>query len=239
MAEKNPSKVEVKTPKNAVPQNPAEQNSEGTPGIATAGLVLGIVGFVMFLIPGLGLIISVIGFIISIAALVKINKKNSKKGRGFAIAGLILSLIGIVAGAVVIYLIVAAFMLVNDFVGLMNMESMTAEQALEKCQGEGEIMGIMCYSFMTDNFEDESLVKSGEYCGTATIETVKDTCYMVHAGRFNTTEHCNKITNQDLNNMCLALGGDNEALCQSISDPMLREDCLEDIRDNTISAGEY
>jgi hypothetical protein len=239
MAEKSPSMGEVKTPKNAVPQNPTDKNPEGTPGIATAGLVLGIIGFVMFLIPGLGLIISGIGFIISIAALIKINKKESKKGRGFAIAGLILSLVGIVAGAVVIYLIVAAFMLVNDFVSIMNMEGMTVEEAVEKCGSEGEITGIMCYRFMTDRFADEPVVKTGEYCGTAEIETVRDSCYIVHAGSFNTTEHCSKIKDSDLKNICMALGGENAALCQSISDPMIREDCLDDIQDNRFSAGQY
>lgn len=65
--------------------------------MAVAGLVLGIIGAVLFFVPFIGWILAILGIIFGALG----NSKASKiggKGKGMAIAGLVLGLIGLIAG---------------------------------------------------------------------------------------------------------------------------------------------
>ena len=66
-------------------------------GMATAGLVFGILAFVFSWIPGLYYGFGLLGLIFSIVGLVKRNAP----GKGKAIAGLILAVLGVIAGIVI------------------------------------------------------------------------------------------------------------------------------------------
>ena len=65
-----------------------------------ASLVLGILSFLLCLIPGIGTVLAIIGFIISIVAVCR--KVEEKSGKGMGVAGLILSSISIFISILII-----------------------------------------------------------------------------------------------------------------------------------------
>ena len=73
-------------------------------GKATAGLVLGIIDLIAWLIPFFGLPIGVVGLVMSI-----LGRKSDKKGR--ATAGIILSSIGLIA--TIAYATFSAYLVVS------------------------------------------------------------------------------------------------------------------------------
>ncbi len=90
------------------PPPPQEQGN----GMAVAGLVLGILGAVLFFVPFIGWILAILGIIFGAVGNSKANKIGGK-GKGMAIAGLILGLIGLVVG---VGLFVKAYMDMRSYV---------------------------------------------------------------------------------------------------------------------------
>ena len=83
-----------------------------------ASLVLGILSFILCLIPGIGTLLSIVAFIVSIVA---VCKKEHKSGRGMSIAGLVLSSISIVISVIVIIgIILFANFAVEGAHGILN-----------------------------------------------------------------------------------------------------------------------
>jgi GYF domain 2 len=82
----------------------------GPPGIAVAGMVLGIVGFVCSFMPCFGwvfgVILGVLGVIFSAVGLAQ----ATRQGKGMAVTGLVLSLLAIISGPVFYVLILAAYL---------------------------------------------------------------------------------------------------------------------------------
>lgn len=79
------------------PQPGAPPPQQQGNGMAVAGLVLGILGAVLFFVPFIGWILAILGIIFGALG----NSKASKiggKGKGMAIAGLVLGLIGLIVG---------------------------------------------------------------------------------------------------------------------------------------------
>ena len=76
----------------------APQMQQGN-GMAVAGLVLGIIGFVLFWVPFLGWILALLGIIFGGLGIGKANKIGGK-GKGMAIAGLVLGILGLLVGIV-------------------------------------------------------------------------------------------------------------------------------------------
>jgi hypothetical protein len=76
-----------------------------TNGVATAALVLGIVGLVLSFI-GWGFFIALVGLVFGIIAVRK--AKRVGVGRGKALWGLILSIVGVIIGALILALVVWA-----------------------------------------------------------------------------------------------------------------------------------
>jgi hypothetical protein len=79
------------------PQPGAPPPQQQGNGMAVAGLVLGILGAVLFFVPFIGWILAILGIIFGAVGNSKANKIGGK-GKGMAIAGLVLGLIGLVVG---------------------------------------------------------------------------------------------------------------------------------------------
>ena len=82
---------------NPPPSSPSQQEQPQGNGLAVAGLVLGIIGAVLFFVPFLGWILALLGIIFGALGNGKANKIGGK-GKGMAMAGLILGIIGLIAG---------------------------------------------------------------------------------------------------------------------------------------------
>jgi hypothetical protein len=67
-------------------------------GMAVAGLVLGIIGFVLFWVPFLGWLVALLGIIFGGLGIGRANKVG--RGKGMAIAGLVLGILGLLVGIV-------------------------------------------------------------------------------------------------------------------------------------------
>jgi len=84
-----------------------------------ASLVLGILSFLLCLIPGIGTLLSIVALIISIVAVCK--KTEEKSGKGMGIAGLVLSSIStIISILVIIAIFVFANFAVEGANGILN-----------------------------------------------------------------------------------------------------------------------
>lgn len=77
-----------------------------TNGLATAGMILGILGVVLGCC-GVGLIFGIVGAILSVMALNKIGK-TGEGGKGMAIAGIICSAVGILLGGYMVISFIVA-----------------------------------------------------------------------------------------------------------------------------------
>ena len=75
--------------------NSNEANANKTEGIYVASLVLGIIAFLLCLVPFLGLIITIVSLIICIIAKKKV--KQTGNASGLVTAGLVLTIIGLIA----------------------------------------------------------------------------------------------------------------------------------------------
>ena len=84
-----------------VPYSGYSTGQTNGPGIA--GMVLGIIGVIMFWFPFVGLAVSIIGL-----ALSSVGMKRFE-GKGFAVAGLVLSIIGVVLAGCITASSIAAF----------------------------------------------------------------------------------------------------------------------------------
>jgi hypothetical protein len=74
--------------------------------MAVAGMVLGIIGLVLFWFPFVGWLVSLLGVIFGGVGIGKANKVG--KGKGAAIAGLVCGALGLVIGVVLYILAVMA-----------------------------------------------------------------------------------------------------------------------------------
>ena len=68
-------------------------------GVAIAAMVLGILGLIMWWIPGLGLIVALLGLIFGIVGMKKAGRIGGK-GKGLAITGLITGILGLIPGTI-------------------------------------------------------------------------------------------------------------------------------------------
>lgn len=101
-------------PAEAAPAPPAEAPKSN--GMATAGMVLGIISaalLVVFCAPYLAIIVGVIGLILSVLGMKKAKQLNGV-GAGKAKIGLICSIVGIVVGLVELILLLAFAKTVAD-----------------------------------------------------------------------------------------------------------------------------
>ncbi len=96
------------------PQGPQQQPvyvvQGPTNGMATAALVLGILGTVFGLIPvtfWLGIILGALGIIFGFLGISRANRMGGER-KGMAIAGLVLGIVGVVAGVLWLVLVVVA-----------------------------------------------------------------------------------------------------------------------------------
>lgn len=85
-------------------------------GLGTAGFVVGLIGFLLSLIPFVGVVawpLVIVGLILSIVGLLRV-KKRVANNKGLAIAGIVLSALGLIA--CILYTVVTA-VVVSDAVG--------------------------------------------------------------------------------------------------------------------------
>ena len=95
---KAPEAAPMPAQPNATPANQAAPATMSTSGLAVAGLVLGIVGFLLSFIPLMNMgsiIMGILGIVLAAAGLVGINKGRAQ-GKGIAIAGLVLGILALV-----------------------------------------------------------------------------------------------------------------------------------------------
>lgn len=86
------------TPDQGMPQEAAPSpGSGGGNGIAIAGLVIGIIGLILFWMPFAGLGAAVIALILSIMGMKKAGVLGGA-GKGAAVAGIVIAILGILAG---------------------------------------------------------------------------------------------------------------------------------------------
>lgn len=83
------------------PQGAPPEQNQGN-GMAVAGLVLGIIGVVLFFIPFLCQILALLGIIFGALGMGK-AKKVGGKGNGMAITGLVLGVLGMLFGIAFIF----------------------------------------------------------------------------------------------------------------------------------------
>lgn len=83
-----------------------------TNGKSIAAMVLGILSIV---VPYIGFIIGIVGIVFSSLSLKEI-RKTGEQGRGMAIAGMVCSIIGTVIYAIILFLLVIAFVFYVDSV---------------------------------------------------------------------------------------------------------------------------
>jgi hypothetical protein len=75
-----------------------QPQNQGTPGIAIAGFVVGLIGLLISWIPFV-VIIPIIGLVLSIMGMREADRRGASKG--LAIAGLVCSILGIIIGLIV------------------------------------------------------------------------------------------------------------------------------------------
>jgi len=78
-----------------IERDPVETNPEKPKGLAVAGMVTSIIGFILSAM-FIGLVLSIVGIVLSAVALHDI-KKGIRSGRGMAIAGVIIGGVGVVS----------------------------------------------------------------------------------------------------------------------------------------------
>ena len=93
--------------------NSNETNTNNTEGIYVASLVLGIICFLVCLVPFLGLVVAIISLIICIIAKKKVKQTGNTSG--LVTAGLVLTIIGLVA-TIGIHIVSLYTMLYNSMV---------------------------------------------------------------------------------------------------------------------------
>lgn len=85
--------------KTAVPMGTAPQQQSGqTNGLATASLVCGVVGLIVF-----GIILGPIAICLGVSAKTKIHENPGMQGEGSANAGIVMGIIDVIGWAIVIF----------------------------------------------------------------------------------------------------------------------------------------
>lgn len=93
------------------PPAPAAASPQGN-GLAVAGMVVGIVGLVLFWVPYVGGVVSLVGLVLGAVGIARANKVG--RGKGMAIAGVACGLCGVIANIYTSYMVMSAF---NHYVG--------------------------------------------------------------------------------------------------------------------------
>lgn len=75
------------------------ETTKDTSGLATASLVLGLVGMVAWILPIIGFPVQVVGLVFSIKGRTSVKKKMATAGMILCIIGLVFTLLNAVAGA--------------------------------------------------------------------------------------------------------------------------------------------